>query len=115
MVIVDDKRMAVPDRRMPMRVAVWLWSLPALVFVVMMLNLGEEARKRERAMLDFSNWLLPGLLALVLLAELLYVLLALQPEVTAQSVLPKQVGLSLFGPGSQEWCSERNLELLTSS
>lgn len=68
------------------------------VFVVMMLNLGEEARKRERAMLDFSNWLLPGLLALVLLAELLYVLLALQPEVTAQSVLPKQVGLSLFGP-----------------
>ena len=34
------------------------------VFVVMMLNLGEEARKRERAMLDFSNWLLPGLLAL---------------------------------------------------
>ena len=24
-------------------------------------------------------------------------------------------GLSLFGPGSQEWCSERNLDLLTSS
>ena len=24
-------------------------------------------------------------------------------------------GLSLFGPGSHEWCSERNLELLTSS
>jgi hypothetical protein len=24
-------------------------------------------------------------------------------------------GLSLFSPGSQEWCSERNLELLTSS
>ena len=24
-------------------------------------------------------------------------------------------GLSLFGPGAQEWCSERNLELLTSS
>ena len=24
-------------------------------------------------------------------------------------------GLSLFEPGSQEWCSERNLELLTSS
>ena len=24
-------------------------------------------------------------------------------------------GLSLFGAGSQEWCSERNLELLTSS
>ena len=24
-------------------------------------------------------------------------------------------GLSLFEPGTQEWCSERNLELLTSS
>ena len=24
-------------------------------------------------------------------------------------------GLSLFGPGTHEWCSERNLELLTSS
>ena len=24
-------------------------------------------------------------------------------------------GLSLFGPGAQEWCSQRNLELLTSS
>jgi hypothetical protein len=24
-------------------------------------------------------------------------------------------GLSLFGAGSQEWCSERNLDLLTST
>ncbi len=68
------------------------------VFVVMMLNLGEEAGQRERAMLDFSNWLLPGLLALILLAELLYVLMTLGNETSAAGVMPKEVGLSLFGP-----------------
>ena len=55
-------------------------------------------------MLDFSHWWLPGLLATVLLAELLFVLLAVESESSVSSVssvravLPKEVGLSLFGP-----------------
>ena len=71
------------------------------VFVVMMLNLSDVSREQERAMLDFSHWWLPGLLATVLLAELLFVLLAVESESSVSSVravLPKEVGLSLFGP-----------------
>lgn len=68
------------------------------VFVVMMLNLSEVSREQERAMLDFSHWWLPGLLAAVLLAELLYVLIAVESESSVRAVVPKEVGLSLFGP-----------------
>ena len=68
------------------------------VFVIMMLNLGEVSRQREQAMLDFSHWWLPGLLAAVLLAEMLYVLLSVSTETSVRSVMPKEVGLSLFGP-----------------
>ena len=68
------------------------------VFVVMMLNLSEVSREQERAMLDFSNWWLPALLAAVLLAELLYVLIAIESETSVRAVMPKEVGLSLFGP-----------------
>ena len=68
------------------------------VFVVMMLNLSEGSREQERAMLDFSNWWLPGLLTAVLLVELLYVLTAIESETSVRAVIPKEVGLSLFGP-----------------
>ena len=68
------------------------------VFVVMMLNLSDVSREQERAMLDFSHWWLPGLLAAVLLAELLFVLIAVESESSVRAVVPKEVGLSLFGP-----------------
>jgi len=68
------------------------------VFVVMMLNLSEGSREQERAMLDFSQWWLPGLLTAILLAELVYVLTAIDSESTVRAVMPKEVGLSLFGP-----------------
>ena len=49
-------------------------------------------------MLDFSHWWLPGLLAAILLAELLFVLLAVESESSVRAVVPKEVGLLLFGP-----------------
>lgn len=68
------------------------------VFVIMMLNLGEVSRREEQAMLDFSHWWLPGILAAILLVEVLYVLLSIPTESAVRSVMPKEVGLSLFGP-----------------
>ena len=75
------------------------------VFVVMMLNLGDEAVTAEGRLLSPRAWLGPGVLALALLAEVVVLLLsgdgglspaAAQPfgtEVTA-----KQVGIALYGP-----------------
>ncbi|MBM7061766.1 NADH-quinone oxidoreductase subunit J [Pseudomonas sp. UL073] len=70
------------------------------VFVVMMLNLGPAIVEQERKWLKPGVWTGPGLLALVLLGELLYVLFA-QPSGGAlglQTVDAKAVGISLFGP-----------------
>lgn len=69
------------------------------VFVVMMLNLGEPTVQQERQWLRPQVWIGPALLALVLLAELLWVLNsnALQPA--GQTMIDaKQVGIALFGP-----------------
>ncbi|WP_207951646.1 NADH-quinone oxidoreductase subunit J [Pseudomaricurvus alcaniphilus] len=69
------------------------------VFVIMMLNLGEAGVAQERQWLQPRFWLLPGILAAVLLLELL---LAIQhsPAATSPSVAvaPKAVGLALYGP-----------------
>ena len=69
------------------------------VFVIMMLNLGEAGNTRERQWLSARNWVVPGILAALLLLELL---LALRygPATTTSGVAvdPKTVGLVLFGP-----------------
>lgn len=69
------------------------------VFVIMMLNLGDEAIAQEKAWLKPHAWIAPGLLALVLLGELGYVLtgMGLHPVSTA-TVDAKQVGIALYGP-----------------
>ena len=69
------------------------------VFVVMMLNVGAERRTALRP----RAWLVPALLALILLAELVAVLagaLAADGWVRAADggVAPREVGLRLFGP-----------------
>ncbi|HEX6592756.1 MAG TPA: NADH-quinone oxidoreductase subunit J [Moraxellaceae bacterium] len=69
------------------------------VFVVMMLNLGEPTVQQERQWLRPQVWIGPAILALVLLAELVWVLNsnALQPA--GQTMIDaKQVGIALFGP-----------------
>lgn len=68
------------------------------VFVIMMLNLGEAGNAREREWLRGRNWIVPGIMAALLLLELV-VALAQTPAVTSGvAVAPKAVGLALFGP-----------------
>lgn len=69
------------------------------VFVVMMLNLGEEAVEQERQWLEPALWRGPAALAAVLLVQLLYIFLAGGSEGNAITVVePKEVSLALFGP-----------------
>lgn len=69
------------------------------VFVVMMLNLGDSVVAQERAWLKPGVWLGPSVLALALMAELLYVLnrggLTPAGETTIDA---RQVGIALYGP-----------------
>jgi NADH-quinone oxidoreductase subunit J len=68
------------------------------VFVIMMLNLGEEGNARERQWLRGRNWLLPGLMAGLLLLELLLAMQHTPASTSGVAVTPKEVGLTLFGP-----------------
>jgi|SRR5690606_806610 len=70
------------------------------VFVVMMLNLGPQVVKQERAWLRPSIWIGPGLLSLVLFIQLMWGLFA-QPTdapLGLVSIESKAVGIALFGP-----------------
>jgi NADH-quinone oxidoreductase subunit J len=66
------------------------------VFVVMMLNLAEHAMEVEREWLKPRNWLVPALLALILLGELVYCTATRGTLSLTSSVGPKQVGIALF-------------------
>lgn len=75
------------------------------VFVVMMLNLGPGAIDLERRRMPPGIWIGPGLLAALLLAELIYVITVNTNRgplghtmATATAVGPKQVGLAMYGP-----------------
>lgn len=69
------------------------------VFVVMMMNLGQQAVQRERSLLSGGMWVGPGILALLLVAELVYMLgQGGAATRTLQMVDPKQVSIALYGP-----------------
>lgn len=70
------------------------------VFVVMMLNLGQDAVAQERIWLQPRTWLGPSLLAVVLLLTLIYTLLRGDTGMLVQSdvLSAKEVGTILFGP-----------------
>ncbi len=68
------------------------------VFVIMMLNVGEEGITREREWLSGRNWIVPGLLAALLLLELVIALRHAPTTTAGVDVTPKAVGLTLFGP-----------------
>ncbi len=68
------------------------------VFVIMMLNLGEAGNEREREWLSPRNWIVPGILAGLLLLELILALRHAPAITSGVSVDPKTVGLTLFGP-----------------
>jgi NADH-quinone oxidoreductase subunit J len=74
------------------------------VFVVMMLNLGQEAVEQEGRLLTLKAWIGPGVLSALLLAEV--IMLMHQGTMTAggvptaigTEVTAKQVGVALYGP-----------------
>jgi NADH-quinone oxidoreductase subunit J len=69
------------------------------VFVVMMLNLGTRTIAMERSWLNPAMWTGPCILAVILIAEVTYLLSqAGSAPQGAVSVEPKQVGMALFGP-----------------
>lgn len=70
------------------------------VFVIMMLNLGPQASDQEREWLELSSWRGPAILALFLLAQLLYIFIIgpVGTSETTGSVDPREVSLALFGP-----------------
>jgi NADH-quinone oxidoreductase subunit J len=69
------------------------------VFVVMMLNLGEKGAEEEGKLLKPAMWAGPAVLALLLLAELVFVLVQGGAPVTrGEGPGPREVALSMFGP-----------------
>ncbi len=68
------------------------------VFVIMMLNLGEAGDAREQGWLGIRVWVLPAILAALLLGEMIVVISQHGGTTSGVEVTPKEVGLSLFGP-----------------
>jgi len=69
------------------------------VFVIMMLNLGQQAAKQEAEWLTPGIWIGQSVLMAVLAAELVYLLTTDRVRMYATSLIgPKQVGIALFGP-----------------
>ncbi len=70
-----------------------------IIFVIMMLNLKEESVEQERKWFSKNIWIGPGILALVLLGELVYILITSERVLLNNSVVDsKAVGMSLYGP-----------------
>lgn len=68
------------------------------VFVIMMLNLGDAGVAREQEWLSGRHWLVPGILAALLLMEMLLAMDTATGTTSGTAVSPKEVGLTLFGP-----------------
>jgi NADH-quinone oxidoreductase subunit J len=69
------------------------------IFVVMLLNQGPLTVEQERRWLAPGIWIGPSLLALVLLGEVLYIILAEPaPPQNLVGVQPKEVAIALYGP-----------------
>lgn len=66
------------------------------IFVIMMLNVGME-REMESKWLKPGMWIVPSVLALILLVDFLYMLNRMShQEIPGMIIPPKQVGISLF-------------------
>jgi NADH-quinone oxidoreductase subunit J len=69
------------------------------VFVVMMLNLGNKTSDTERQWQRGGIWVGPSILAVILIAEVAYLISSPGTAVYGTTVIePKQVGIALFGP-----------------
>jgi len=68
------------------------------LFVIMMLNLGQHTRDQEKKWLSLTGWILPCLLAAVLLAQLISVLSSYDVTMNPETVGVLEVSALLFGP-----------------
>src|SRR5436190_5941054 len=69
-----------------------------VIFVIMMLNLKEEAVQQEREWLSPRIWIGPALLSIGLSIELIYIISGASPQgLSNQVVDSREVGLSLYG------------------
>jgi len=68
------------------------------LFVIMMLNMGQQSLDQERSWMGPKVWVVPSLLASVLLAQLLTVLSQYDQELALTRVDVMQVSALLFGP-----------------
>jgi len=68
------------------------------VFVVMMLNLGNETVQQEKRWLKPVVWIGPMILAGLILAALSYGMIGTEGGMGTAEITPKQVGVALFGP-----------------
>lgn len=66
------------------------------IFVIMMLNIGME-EKEEKTWMKPRMWILPSILALIILSDLVFMLYQRQRvQIVGHIINPKQIGLSLF-------------------
>jgi NADH-quinone oxidoreductase subunit J len=69
------------------------------IFVIMLLNLGQETAKQEKEWLKPKVWIGPAILSAILFVELVYLIFTAHAgSYTLQIIDPKAVALSLFGP-----------------
>lgn len=68
------------------------------IFVVMLLNMGEEAAATERRWLSPGIWRGPMILAAVLILEMAYLATGATGVRTGPAVGPKDVAMALYGP-----------------
>jgi NADH-quinone oxidoreductase subunit J len=69
------------------------------VFIIMMVNQGRHTIEQEREWSNSKMWIAPGILAIILLIEIVYILARSNQGIAGSEVVaPKQVGLALFGP-----------------
>lgn len=83
-----------------LEVVVYAGAIVVLIlFVVMMLNLGPDNISREARLIGRGVWVGPGILGVLMAAELVYILAGGASQPTGAGMVdPKQVGLALYGP-----------------
>lgn len=70
-----------------------------LIFVIMMLNLKEDAIEQEKRWLSTKIMIGPGILSLVLLAELIFIISGGEETMMNEKIVdPKAIGMALYGP-----------------
>lgn len=68
------------------------------LFVIMMLNLGQHTQNQERTWLTPRGWIVPSIMAAVLLGQLLNVISGIDYEIEPTQVGVMEVSALLFGP-----------------